>query len=401
MLLARPPARATLLVGFVGAVTVIAGGLVGAHASYQDIRTALDHFRTGDDFARMHVIELVSVGWWTLLALSLLGALLARRAIGAAAFGAIVLALAALDYGHFAHGYNPMAPADRAVPAEPAAVRFLQAHARGERLVGLGIVLPADTSTQYHLEDVRGDDPPFPDKRFLRFFRLINPSQSLSDALAVPGLSTRGRKMLNLLNVRYVVVAPGSPRIAARGLTLSYQGADADIYRDHLALPRAFVPTVVDSVRTEDAVFARLSSERFSPAHEAVIQGSVGVHGGRGAVVVQRTKPTEVELRARLKRRSLVVLANAFHAGWRVSVDGDRRQPVRVDAILQGVVVPPGNHRIRWTYRTPGLSEGFAVSLAVAVGVLGWVLFIVLRRRTSRAARGSARDRSRRSQARG
>jgi hypothetical protein len=400
-LLARPPTRAILLVVLVGATAVIAGGLVATHASLQEVRTALHHFRTGDDFARANVIELVSVGWWALLALLLLAALLARRALGAAVFGVAVLALAALDYGHFARDYNPMAPADRAVPAEPAAVRFLKAHASGERIVGLGIVLPPDASTQYRLEDVRGNDPPYPDKRFMRFFRLINPSQSLSDWLAVPSLTTLGRKMLNLLNVRYIVVAPGSPDSPAPGLTLSYQGADADVYRDHRAIPRAFVPRVVSSARTEDAVFARLSSERFQPTHEAVVQGSVGVHKGGGAVVVRSTKPAEVELRARLERRSLVVLGNSFHAGWSVSVDGNRRRPVRVDAILQGVIVPRGEHRIHWTYRTPGLNEGLAVSVAGVVGVLGWALLVVLRRRTSTAARGSNRDRSPRSRTHG
>jgi hypothetical protein len=78
-LLTKPPTRVTFFVVSTGATVVIAGGLLAAHASFQDVRTALHHFRTGDDFARADVIELVSVGWWTVLALLLLAALLARR----------------------------------------------------------------------------------------------------------------------------------------------------------------------------------------------------------------------------------------------------------------------------------------------------------------------------------
>lgn len=199
--------------------------------------------------------------------------------------------------------------------------------------------------------------------------------------------------MLNLLNVRYIVAAPGSTGIEASGLTPSYRGADADVYRDDRAVPRAFVPRIVRSVRTEDAMFARLSSARFQPAQEAVVRGSLGVQKGGGAVTVHRDEPAEVELRTRLRRRSLVVLTNAFHVGWSVSVDGNRQRPVRVDAVLQGVVVPPGEHSVHWTYRTPGLDEGSALSVAGAVGVLGWALLIVLRRRRSTAKQESTRRR--------
>jgi hypothetical protein len=392
-LLARHAHRMMLVFVVLGVSVVITAGLLATHASFQDLRTALHHFRTGDDFPRANVIELVSVGWWTLLGLLLLSALLARRAVGATVFGVVVVALAALDYGHFARNYNPMIPSDRAVPAEPAAVRFLKANVHDERLVGLGIVLPPDTSMLYRLEDVRGDDPPYPDKRFLRLFRLINPAQELSSSLVVPNLTTRGRKMLNLLDVRYFVAAPGSSVIKAPGLTLSYRGPDADVYRDDRALPRAFVPRIVTSVKTEDAVFARLSSVRFQPAQEAIVRSSLRIQNGGGAVTIRRDEPTEVELHARLRRRSLVVLTNAFHAGWSVSVDGNRRRPVRVDAVLQGVVVPPGNHSVHWTYGTPGLAEGSAVSVAGAVGVLGWAMLIVLRRRRSIAAQESPRCR--------
>jgi hypothetical protein len=379
-LLKKPATRVSLLVVSVGAALVVAGGLLATHASFQDLRTALHHFRTGDDFARADVIELVSVGWWTALALLLLAAMLARRAIGATAFAVVVLAIAAFDYGHFARGYNPMAPSDRAVPAEPAAVRFLAAHTSGERVVGIGTVLPPDTSMQYRLKDVRGNDPPFPDKRFFRFFRLINPSQPAEDWLAVPRLTTRARKMLNLLNARYVVTAPGSPRIEAPGLHLSYTGGDADVYRDDRALPRAFIPRVVRSVGTDDDVFAQLAAAGFQPSAEAIVRGSIGVRGGAGTVVVRRDRPTEIELNARLRRRSLVVLTNVHHPGWRVSVDGKSRPPVQVDGVLQGVVVPRGSHTIRWTYQTPELVEGVILSATAAAGVLVWMLVIGVRR---------------------
>ena len=380
-LLARPPKRLSVVIVFVAAAAVISVGVAATHGSFQDLRTALHHFRTGDDFARPDVIELVSVGWWALLALLLLVALLARRVTGAATFGAAVLVLTVLDLGHFARGYNPMAPPDRAVPAQPSAVRFLRAHAGGERVVGLGVVLPPDVSMQYGLEDVRGNDPPNPDKRYFRFFQLINPNQALGDWLAVPALSPLARRMLNLVNVRYIVTAPGPQVVAGSDLELLYRGADANVYRNGRAVARAFVPRVVTAVSGQDALFTRLRSPSFRPAGEAVVEQALDVRGGRGTVEFVRDHAADGRLRVNLARRSLVVVANSFHKGWHVSVDGNERSLVRVDGILQGVVVPAGRHSVHLTYQTPGLAEGAVVSVIGVFAAAAWSSLLLVRRR--------------------
>jgi hypothetical protein len=375
--LSRPPSHLALatLLGTAGAV--VGGGVVATHASFQDFRTALHHFRTGDDFARAHVVELVTVGWWALLAALLLAALLARRRTGAVVFGAVVLVLAFLDAGHFARGYNPMAPPDRAVPIEPPVVRFLKARADGERVVGLGVVLPPDVSMLYGLEDVRGNDPPYPDRRYFRFFRLINPRQSLGDWLAVPQLTPRTRRLLNLLNVRYIVSAPVSRIVAAPGLTAEYRAGDAVVYRDHRAITKAYVPAVVKRVGSEAAVLSHLSSPSFEPRREALVERALGVGAGSGRVHVRHAGASRVDLDVRLARRSLVVLTNAFHPGWRVMVDGRSHVPVRVDSVIQGVVVDRGVHSVRWSYRTPGLDTGIEVSGAGIAAALAWALLVV------------------------
>ncbi len=377
--LSCPPSRRALAAVLVAAVAVVAGGLAATHASLQDFRTALHHFRTGDDFVRADVVELVSVGWWALLAAMLLATLLARRRTGAVVFGVVVLLLTLLDAGHFARGYNPMAPPDRAVPAEPSAVRFLKAHVNGERVIGLGAVLPPDVSMQYGLEDARGNDPPYPDKRYFRFFRLINPDQALGDWLAVPHLTPRARKLLNLLNVRYVVDVPGSAAIEEPGLTADYSAGDAVVYRDRRALPQAFVPAVVTHLASERAVLGRLSSSGFQPRREALVEGPVRLGTGSGTVRVQDAGATRVDLVVRLSRRSLVVLTNGFHPGWRVTVDGRSRVPVRVDSVLQGVVVERGTHSVRWSYRTPGLDTGIAVAALGIGAALAWAVLLLLR----------------------
>ena len=74
-----------------------------------------------------------------------------------------------------------------------------------------------------------------------------------------------------------------------------------------------------------------------------------------------------------------MVLVDAWAPGWSVAVDGKPAPIERVDALLRGVFVTAGEHRIAFRYQTPGLRLGAAVS------VLSFMLLALLWVRWSRA----------------
>jgi hypothetical protein len=372
----------------VAVVAVIAAGWAGTHPSLNDIRTALHHFRTGEDFATAEIIKLVSVGWWIALVAGLAIVVLLGRRLGAGTVAVAVIALAALDLGHFARGYNPMTPEAVASPKVPGAVRFLQEHQKDARIAGLGVALPPDTSTVYRLRDLRGNDPPGPDKDFMRIFRLINPTQPLGDWLAIPALTAQGRALLDLFDVRFVVTAPGSGGTGQPSFSAVYRGPDAEVYRNDHAKSRAFVPPEVLVPRSPEEALASVGSPGFRPREQAVVEIRAGTTApaAAGAAKIVRDTAEEVVIRTHLRRRGLVVLSDTFDDGWRVEIDGSHARPLRVDGVLRGVVVPAGDHRVRWRYRTPGLVAGAAVSTSAAVVLLAVAGVLLLTRRRSRSA---------------
>jgi hypothetical protein len=377
--------RRLLAAGVVVAAVAVTG-LVGTHATFNQVRTALHHFRTGEDFAVANVIAAVSVVWWILLAGALIVVLLLRNRIGPLALTAAVLVLAAVDYGHFARRYNPMPPASVAFPKPPESVRYLQENVGHARIAGLGVTLPPDTSTIYRLRDIRGNDPPGPDKVFMRLFRLINPQQSAGDWLAIPVLTSKGRSLLDLFDVRYLVTPPDTVP-GQSGFSRVYHGADADVYRNDQANTRAFVPDRVIGRRTKSGVFSVLDTTAFDPRKDAVAETSASVPAGAGRTVIVRDDPERVDISASLSRGGLIVLADAFDEGWQVKIDGKRAEQLRVDGVIRGAVVPAGVHLVSWRYRTPGLGKGVALSGIGVVAVIGWafVAFARSRRRRSPA----------------
>jgi hypothetical protein len=378
-----------LAIAAVVVAAVAITGLLGTHATLNQLRTAVHHFRTGENFGVPNVIAAVSVGWWILLAGALVLLLFLRNRLGPLTVTIAVLLLAAVDYGHFARRYNPMPPASVAFPRPPESVRFLQEHVGHARIAGLGVTLPPDTSTIYRLPDIRGNDPPGPDKEFMRVFRLINPQQSASDWLAIPVITSKGRSLLNLFDVRYLVTPPNTAPDQP-GFSAVYRGADADVYRNDRAATRTFVPGRVVTRKTEAGVFSVLSAAGFDPANKAVVETSSRIAAAAGKAVIVRDDPERVEVMARLSRGGLVALADAFDDGWRVQVDGKTAEQLRVDGVLRGVVVPAGSHRVSWRYRTPGLARGVALS-GIGVGaLLAWALVAVVAGRRRRT--GSAGD---------
>jgi len=380
-LLERSVSRRRLVAVVAGGAVVGIVGLLSAGPSFRDLRVVGNHFRTGTDYAIPDVVQTTTVGWWLLLLVAFAAvALLLPRFAGPTALAVSLVVLIAFDLAHFARGYNPMAPAEHAFPATPAAVRFLRERAGTGRMVGVGITLPPDTSTVYRVRDVRGNDPPRPELRYMRLFRLLNPGQGTGDWLAVPSLDERGRRVLDVLGARWVVFPPGSPNPGLRGLSPAYTGSDATIYGNEGAVPRAYVPRVVTPVAGEQDVLAAVAAPGFVARDEALVENDP-VPSGRGSVRVVRDGADEVVLGANLSRPGLVVLSDSLDDGWTVTVDSRKAAAIRVDSVLRGVEVPAGRHTIRWRYRTPGLVAGAFVSALGVLGAAAWGAALLLRRR--------------------
>lgn len=59
-----------------------------------------------------------------------------------------------------------------------------------------------------------------------------------------------------------------------------------------------------------------------------------------------------------LPRPGLLVVADAEQPGWNASIDGHPTTIYRADALVRGVVVPSGRHRVRFWFVPPGYTEG-------------------------------------------
>jgi uncharacterized membrane protein YfhO len=84
-------------------------------------------------------------------------------------------------------------------------------------------------------------------------------------------------------------------------------------------------------------------------------------------VSVARIGDGDIGVRVTSQGGGFVVLSENAYPGWRALVDGSEVPIYRTDVTLQGVVVPPGTHRIDFTLESRSLTWGLITSGVSAV----------------------------------
>jgi hypothetical protein len=91
---------------------------------------------------------------------------------------------------------------------------------------------------------------------------------------------------------------------------------------------------------------------------------------GTATLVVDR--PGRIDIDTDAPSRQFLILAESYHEGWRVRVDGRDARAIRVDGDFLGCVVESGMHRVSFRYRSPGFLLGMSLSglgLLLATGI--------------------------------
>jgi len=87
-------------------------------------------------------------------------------------------------------------------------------------------------------------------------------------------------------------------------------------------------------------------------------------------VVFDRPSGGLIRANVNCQSRSLLILNETYDPGWQATINGQPAEIVRVNAVVQGVVLPTGgDYQVEWRFWPPGLWAG-AVSSLVAVMVL-------------------------------
>lgn len=163
--------------------------------------------------------------------------------------------------------------------------------------------------------------------------------------------------VLNMLNAKYLIYnSDAPPLVNPRALGNAWFASG---------------PVMVDNANMELAAV-----KNFDPSAEAVIdayfgdqikQGSYPVSPGDTISLVSY-QPNELVYRYTANSEKLAVFSEIYYpAGWECYIDGKESSYFRTNYILRGMILPPGTHEIKFSFRPSSYYSGNRVSLASSV----------------------------------
>lgn len=164
-------------------------------------------------------------------------------------------------------------------------------------------------------------------------------------------------KTLNMLNARYIIYNPDAPPL-----------------ENINALGNAWFvekPVIVADANSEITTF-----KTIDPKTEAVVDQRFREQIGKDQypiaegerIWLDSYKPDELLYKSLAQNEKLVVLSEIYYpAGWKCFIDGKESDYFRVNYVLRGMIVPAGEHEIKFSFEPDSYYAGNKVSLASSV----------------------------------
>ncbi len=146
------------------------------------------------------------------------------------------------------------------------------------------------------------------------------------------------------------------------------------------ALPRAFFVSRVTGVADYQQARNRLWDpvKRFDAHREALVEGvATEEELSLGSVEAITYSANQVKLELSCPAHCFLVLGDLYLPGWQATIDGTPTPIYRSDAVVRGVFLSGGSHRVEFRYRPRSILIGLYSALLAGILVLGMTLYSV------------------------
>jgi hypothetical protein len=244
------------------------------------------------------------------------------------------------------------------------------------RITGIGPQFFPNLNAIYGLEDIRAHDP-MSNARYLAFLKLTADYEPWN---YFAFLNDPNKSVFDFLNVRYVALSPGAPIADPERYPIVYDGPDGRIVENRDVLPRFYAVRNVLLEYRDEIRFPQLRAhhewastailERFETGDAQQRDDFFKPRPADAPLAVAKivnATPTDFRIQTDAPRWSLIVSSMPSWPGWKVSVNGKRVEPIRVNAAFLGFAVPPGNSDVRVWYSPMSFWAGVWVSLGTMI----------------------------------
>lgn len=281
-------------------------------------------------------------------------------------------------------GYNGRFSPDLRVSADLYTNRRTEAGTMAVLLNGRGAFLG--------LEQIQGHNP-IHLRWYVEYIDTMNGLSQEYHSVDPTPLAVAESQLLNMLNVRFILVARALPedradvQAIADGRAIAYQDEKVTIYEDSEAFGPAWIVHQVRS-NNEGECLTLFEADVLAGRQVACVDGEIPdvernspERADQESVTITAREDDSLRATARLESPGLVVFSEVYAEGWNAYVDGERVDVLRTNHALRGVAVPAGDHTIDLRYEpdelriglwTTGVIGSAMLMMVVAAGITTW-----------------------------
>jgi len=169
--------------------------------------------------------------------------------------------------------------------------------------------------------------------------------------------------LMNVFNVKYIVSAW---KMRNDSLQLAGQSGAALLYVNSGVQPRAFIAHTARPAASFEDARSIFFSEKFNPTEEVILHEPLpaiaqdGEPGGTAEIVSMRAN--KVILQTSTDANAYLVLSDTYYPGWTATVDGVETTIARANFCQRAILIPAGNHTVRFSFEPPSVRTGAAIT---------------------------------------
>ncbi len=207
--------------------------------------------------------------------------------------------------------------------------------------------------------------------------------QDFLDQILITPEGGLNMQALRMMNTRYVV-ARGS--IPDTRLAFTDEQTGFGVYEVRGHLPRAFLVDSVVVSESAEGTWALLRNDDLDLRRVAITTEDLElasaaidlINPNSSSAVLTSHSARRLEVEVATDRERLLVLSEIYYpAGWTASIDGEPTEINRVNYLLRGVVVPPGEHTVVMTFNPSSHRIGLWMAGVSTFLVYGLIVVIV------------------------
>ena len=159
---------------------------------------------------------------------------------------------------------------------------------------------------------------------------------------------------------------------------------ETSIYENKDVLPRVWLVPQVITLTPEEIIHTIKTSSLpdnniYQPQKMALVEENldfqVSEFDSQAQAKIISNTPTTIDIETKSLTSSFLVLSDTYYPGWQATIDGKKTKIFLTNYVARGIVLPPGNHIVKFEFKPVSFHLGLGLSLA-SLFVLGYFLLI-------------------------